>query len=102
MSNGSDFFDRAARAASQHILLRRYLRLLYGPEPFVPPPEEIKKPEKPIRRKMTMEDSLPPPGDDCATIGMGGGCGVECSVYIRGECTISDEIDEEVKKRSNK
>jgi len=29
---------------------------------------------------------------DCEKIGMGGGCGFECSVFLDGECAIADEV----------
>lgn len=30
----------------------------------------------------------------CEGVGQGGDCGPECPVYLRGDCTIEDEIDE--------
>lgn len=29
---------------------------------------------------------------DCDRIGIGGGCGFDCQVFLRGECTIADEM----------
>lgn len=31
---------------------------------------------------------------ECHQIGIGGGCGFECEVFLRGDCTIADEVAE--------
>lgn len=31
---------------------------------------------------------------ECDQIGIGGDCGFECRVFLRGECTIANEIAE--------
>jgi hypothetical protein len=30
--------------------------------------------------------------NDCDRIGIGGGCGFDCRVFLRGECTVPDEV----------
>jgi len=42
----------------------------------------------------TMGDYYPAGMDDCSRNGLSGNCGIDCEVFLRGECTIEDEIKE--------
>lgn len=45
---------------------------------------------------MTLADNYPAGMSDCDRIGMGGGCGPDCQVFIRGDCELEDEINESI------
>jgi len=42
----------------------------------------------------SMSDHYPPGMSDCDRNGLNGNCGIDCEVFIRGECDIEDEIKE--------
>jgi len=42
----------------------------------------------------TMGDYYPAGMDDCSRNGLSGNCGIDCEVFLRGECTIENEIKE--------
>lgn len=46
---------------------------------------------------MSISDNYPPMDpDSCTSIGMGGGCGSDCSVFLRGECDVGHEVLESI------
>ncbi len=39
---------------------------------------------------------------ECDQIGIGGGCGFECPVFLRGDCEIADEVAEDASPEDRK
>jgi hypothetical protein len=61
-------------------------------------------PHKPIRSQddtdnartaMALIDGhYPASMSDCETVGLSGGCGTDCPVFVRGECEVEGEVGE--------
>jgi len=47
-------------------------------------------------RKLTMADYYPTGMSACDRNGLNGDCGPECEVFLDGECSIAEEIRDEV------
>ncbi|MGF2716633.1 hypothetical protein ACQUY5_31220 [Bacillus cereus] len=39
---------------------------------------------------------------DCETVGLSGGCGVECHVYLDGKCEVADEMIPQLETKEDK
>jgi hypothetical protein len=43
-----------------------------------------------------LDDRLPKGRSDCFDVGMWGGCGIECPVFLRGDCGEPQELKDEL------